>query len=388
MTVSNNVNRFSSIGDGSTTVFSHPNMRIDEVTDLVVYFVVDDQETLQISGYTVSGLADDAGGAVTFSSAPAVGVRIVRIRQPALMQLTSLPTVGGGPASMGQIERGLDKLTHLLQSVSQTVVRSLNLRPSDIEGQGTYDANGNRITNVAPPLADGDLVTKIHLESYCGDAVSAGQLALSSASSAGVSATQAEGYRDETQILRDEAVGAQPIDITTFGRDLVDEANAADARAKLGAISLADIPPAAAGIPVGTILAFAGSTPPTGFLRCDGNVFDAGTYPELNTVLGGTTLPDLRGEFLRGLDDGRGVDSGRSLLSAQGQAAQSHNHTVSDAYVSGVSTWNQWVPYSGSGVKPVTAVNTATTTRTTSSSGGSETRPRNIAVLYIIRAST
>ena len=66
---------------------------------------------------------------------------------------------------------------------------------------------------------------------------------------------------------------------------------------------------------------------PTGWLKCNGALLSRTTYAALFAVIGTTygagdgsttfALPDLRGEFLRGLDDGRGVDGGRALGSAQ-----------------------------------------------------------------------
>ena len=56
-------------------------------------------------------------------------------------------------------------------------------------------------------------------------------------------------------------------------------------------------------VPAGTVVPFAGSTAPLGWLLCDGDTFSAGTYPELAVALGGTTLPDLRGCVVAGLDN-------------------------------------------------------------------------------------
>ena len=71
-------------------------------------------------------------------------------------------------------------------------------------------------------------------------------------------------------------------------------------------------------IPVGFPLPWPAATPPAGWLKCNGAAFDKAKYPKLAAVYSSGSLPDLRGEFLRGWDDGRGVDSGRALLSTQG----------------------------------------------------------------------
>ncbi|MBL4785127.1 MAG: tail fiber protein [Cohaesibacteraceae bacterium] len=140
------------------------------------------------------------------------------------------------------------------------------------------------------------------------------------------------------------------------------------------------------GAPVGEVMAFAGSVLPDGYLKCNGATFDAAAYPELNTLLGSNVLPDMRGEFLRGWDDGRGVDSGRGLLGFQSGQNASHSHTHTDNYVNNVSTPNRNINKSENGWLYVSFVGSTNTTRTTSTSGGSEARPRNIAVLYIIKA--
>ncbi len=66
--------------------------------------------------------------------------------------------------------------------------------------------------------------------------------------------------------------------------------------------------------------------PPTGWLKCNRAAFSAEEYPELAKAYPTNKLPDLRGEFIRGWDDGRGIDTGRSILSIQGYATEDHAH--------------------------------------------------------------
>jgi phage-related tail fiber protein len=83
-------------------------------------------------------------------------------------------------------------------------------------------------------------------------------------------------------------------------------------------------------LPRGTILPFAGTTAPTGYLKCDGSAINRSTYTDLFAIIGesygpgnGSTtfnLPDLRGVFLRGLDEGRGLDPSRGIGTFQGDA--------------------------------------------------------------------
>ncbi|EHR7123427.1 TPA: phage tail protein, partial [Escherichia coli] len=62
-------------------------------------------------------------------------------------------------------------------------------------------------------------------------------------------------------------------------------------------------------LPVGVPVPWPSATPPTGWLKCNGAAFDKVKYPHLATAYPSGKLPDLRGEFIRGWDDGRGIDA-------------------------------------------------------------------------------
>jgi len=136
--------------------------------------------------------------------------------------------------------------------------------------------------------------------------------------------------------------------------------------------------------PSGTVIAFAGSSCPTGWLAANGTAVSRATYAVLYGIIGttygtgdGTTtynLPDLRGEFIRGLDGGRGIDTGRALGSYQADAFKSHNHAVAD--YAGTSSMSYRVN---------AGVAAGESGALTSSTGGTETRPRNIALPYCIK---
>lgn len=86
----------------------------------------------------------------------------------------------------------------------------------------------------------------------------------------------------------------------------------------------------------GTIFYTAGSVIPAGYLLCDGSSLSTTAYPTLFSAIGYTyggsdttfQLPDLRGEFVRGVDAGRGIDVGRTLGSLQDHLTVSHNHNI------------------------------------------------------------
>jgi microcystin-dependent protein len=103
---------------------------------------------------------------------------------------------------------------------------------------------------------------------------------------------------------------------------------------------------------------------------------------------GSTTfaVPDLRGEFPRGWDDGRGIDSGRAIGTAQAQAIQSHLHSYRTAYIlgNGIAGFDG-TALTGNSVGASYAVHAAIPSQNTDSTGGTETRPRNIALLACIK---
>ncbi|WP_272515523.1 MULTISPECIES: phage tail-collar fiber domain-containing protein [unclassified Providencia] len=129
--------------------------------------------------------------------------------------------------------------------------------------------------------------------------------------------------------------------------------------------------------PVGAPIPWPQATAPSGFLVCNGQSFNKITYQLLAKAYPTGVLPDLRGEFLRGLDAGRGIDSGRAVLSAQGDAFRAHNHSVIGED-SGSGT-----EYFGRGNGSRRSI----TKDAMNLEGGTETRPRNIAFLYIVRAA-
>ena len=112
------------------------------------------------------------------------------------------------------------------------------------------------------------------------------------------------------------------------------------------------------------------------FLKLNGTKFSATDYPVLAKVFPSLELPDARGEFPRIWDDGRGVDAGRAILSTQSHSIQAHDHIVYFR-VNGVTTsggLDDVMKYSDNHPRP------------TSSTGGNETRPRNIAFNFLVRA--
>ena len=147
-------------------------------------------------------------------------------------------------------------------------------------------------------------------------------------------------------------------------------------------------------VPAGAVVAWTTGSAPTGWLICDGSAVSRSTYSGLFGVIsddygagdGSSTfnLPDYRGEFLRGVDGGRAVDpdrasrtdrgdstTGDNVGTKQGHMYASHNHSNGDSGGSGAASPGNYGRAFGNWF--------------TGSSGGNETRPRNVAVNWIIK---
>ena len=215
--------------------------------------------------------------------------------------------------------------------------------------------------------------------------------------------------------------------LTVFARSFLDDSSQSEFLATVGAIASSMI--------IGMVSAFARSSAPSGFLKCNGAAISRTSYAALFAVIGTTfgagdgsttfNVPDLRGEFVRGWDDARGIDSGRALGSSQSSqnlshthsgttSSNSHTHTFSattgdgGAHTHAIPTGNgggiftssasNGLSSSSSGsIKTSLSLNHAHTisgttnsdshshTMTTDSNGGAEVRVRNIALLYCIK---
>jgi len=220
--------------------------------------------------------------------------------------------------------------------------------------------------------------------------------------------------------------GALPTDITVDHGNIVADA-IRTAEIKDSEITLAKLATAVANSlnPVGTVIWFAGSTPPKGYLKANGDTIqdgntsisgndsDGDAIGTVNTAalfaITGATLPDLRGEFVRGFDDGKGTDNGRSIRSTQADQNKSHSHTaaavtdftgtikgISESFASS-GTASGAFSKGGSftcGATPSGSSDNGNCSQvafdgnhshTIADDGGTEARPRNIALLACIK---
>ena len=156
------------------------------------------------------------------------------------------------------------------------------------------------------------------------------------------------------------------------------------------------------GVPPGAVMHFAMTSPPTGWLAADGTAVSRSTYASLFSAIGttfgvgnGTTtfaLPDLRGEFVRGWDDGRGVDSGRALGGAQSWAIQN----ITGRANSDLVRFNLAATDGAFAAESMVSRSRPSSTTTSDTYGinfdasrvvqtANETRPRNVALLACIK---
>ncbi|WP_291808238.1 phage tail protein [Limnobacter sp.] len=189
-----------------------------------------------------------------------------------------------------------------------------------------------------------------------------------------------------------------------------------------GNLSFAALPQA---VPTGSVHLMATTTAPSGYLKCNGAAVSRTTEAALFAIIGTTwgagdgsttfNLPDLRGEFVRGWADNGSVDSGRSFGSSQSDANKQHNHTATSTstispadhnhvfpgddnliFANGQGGWTDrrtgtfnYDAKSQSGNGRIYRTSDATISASTSTSiandGGSEARPRNVAMMYVIK---
>ena len=147
-------------------------------------------------------------------------------------------------------------------------------------------------------------------------------------------------------------------------------------------------------VPSGMIAVYGSITLPPGWVACDGTTYSTTTYADLFASVGYTfggagssfAVPDLRGQFVRGFDTSGAVDPGRVFGTTQTGQMESHNHR------------HWWINYDGGGgrglVDPVNPLNITVAGQSTSgytgwgtdfAGTGTETRPTNVALTYMIK---
>lgn len=183
--------------------------------------------------------------------------------------------------------------------------------------------------------------------------------------------------------------------LTSFANGSVADASAMNAN--FAAVQAAVNDNAGKVVPAGAVLYFVGPNCPAGWVKANGQSLTRAAYPALADAFGAGaafTVPDLRGEFVRGFDDGRTADAGRTLLSAQGDATRlllngssTGNNPAGDSPTGIITHWpGQWMAgteatFWGSYQSRVSLANAMDSRY----GRADETRPRNVALLACIR---
>ncbi|MGV2141359.1 phage tail protein [Agrobacterium sp. 16-2014-1-2a] len=202
----------------------------------------------------------------------------------------------------------------------------------------------------------------------------------------GLDADLLDGQHGAYYLARSNGTGTQAISTVAGLQAAIDALNAS----------------IAVSTPTGSVTIWSANSAPTGFLICNGAAISRTTYAALFAIVGttygagnGTTtfnIPDLRGLFVRGFDAGRGLDPGHSFGQYQDSDNKSHNHGVNDpGHVHGgvqngtASTGRSTAVDQPPAVFSYGNTWAAATGIWLSASGGAESRPRNLAMNYIIK---
>ena len=338
------------------------------------------------SGFSINNYDPVTGGDITFTSNTASGtnnLRIFRLTEPETLAATF---VAGSSISANDLNN-CNKQTIFLADENRTSINNLALGDS-----------GSAILISGSNIADNSISSSkiVDLEVKTADINNA---AVTTAKLADLNVTTAK----------------------------IANTNVTTAKIADGAVTQVKLDSGIIFTPVGTVITYAGSSAPTGYLKANGDSLPNGSgtvqgvtadFSALYAVVG-ATLPDLRGEFVRGWDDGKGTDSGRQIRSAQGDENKQHNHSISlsgttsnksltgevrkiaetfasgGGYANGVfsKAANQTASHTPSGVDSSAAggfTMDASHDHTFSASGtsgnqGSESRPRNVALLMCIK---
>lgn len=367
-------------GDGSDTTF-----------DITFPFLKSTDVKVQVGGTTKNTPSDFtiSGTVVTFTTAPPSGTGNVRIYRNTGKDIAKATFNAGSSIKAEDLNNNVLQALYSLQEIGTVT--------SNDEGLGlTAGSKGDvHVTSGTDWYIKDDAIDSnmLNTNSVTSDAIASG-------------AVNTEHY--VTGSVDNAAIGTNAVNSDEI-------ANQAITQAKINNAVLTSIQTTYSN-PVGTVIWYAGSTAPTGYLKCNGNTIANGIgttqnitadFSALHAIVG-SDLPDLRGEFIRGWDDGRDLDSGRSIGSTQTDQNKIHNHNASASSTSTVTDPGHDHTFSSNNSdhadgntlndrsdqpntrtmtssSETTGISVSTSTSVTIANDGGESRPRNIALLACIK---
>ncbi|EFH9141977.1 phage tail protein [Escherichia coli] len=319
---------------------------------------------------------------------PAAGSNTTQVATTAFVQAALTALINGAPATLDtlkEIAAAINNDPNFSTTINNALALKAPLSSPALTGTPTAPTAAQSVNNT-------QIATTAFVKSAIAGMVGSAPAALDTLNE--LAAALGNDPNFATTMLNALA-GKQPLDNT------LTNLSGKDVAGLLTYLGLGD----GSALPVGVPVPWPSATPPTGWLKCNGAAFSAEEYPELAKVYPTNKLPDLRGEFIRGWDDGRGIDTGRSILSIQGYATEDHAHglpsrstIVTDATINFYFD-ESWVNSGTDIIKrgntndaglPAPDYGTFKTYKQSVAGLGaaaSETRPRNIAFNYIVRAA-
>ncbi|EIY5719298.1 TPA: phage tail protein [Escherichia coli] len=306
---------------------------------------------------------------------PAAGNNTTQIATTAFVQAALLTLIDGAPATLDtlkEIAAAINNDPKFSTTINNTLALKAPLSSPALTGTPTAPTAAQSVNNT-------QIATTAFVKSAIAAMVGSAPAALDTLNE--LAAALGNDPNFATTMLNSLA-GKQPLDNT------LTNLSGKDVAGLLAYLGLGE----GSALPVGVPVPWPSATPPTGWLKCNGAPFSAEEYPELAKVYPTNKLPDLRGEFIRGWDDGRGIDTNRSLLSSQGDAIRNIIGALVDVRFntypsdSGVFTTSVIGDASSDSIKGGYAKRvTFDASRVVPTAN--ENRPRNIAFNYIVRAA-
>lgn len=362
-------------GDGSDTTF-----------DITFPFLKESHIGVSVAGVTKNVTTDYtiSGTVVTFTSAPA-NAAAIKIYRNTNIDTPEHDYSAGSSITAASLNNNQKQVLYAIEEAKLVTTTSGGIttgNKNDITVNSDTDwvIRANAIEKSM--MADNSVGTN-EIET---NAVGANEIAPNAVGSSELAddAVDTAAIKDDAVTMAKLNAGALPTNITVDYPNILGDAIRHDV-IKNGEITLAKLASAVANslTPVGTVIWYSGSTAPTGYLKCNGDAIANGSgttqsitadFSELYAIVG-ANLPDLRGEFIRGFDDGKGTDSGRTIRSSQTDELKAHTHT----YVDQIAAQQGYRPWKGGDN------DCGSDDKQTESTGGTETRPRNIALLACIK---